>query len=147
MQDFLDEAAVGRAVRCPASATTAYPVHDFDGRLTGLVTLSELRAVPAARRPVTRLSQAATGAEHLVFSTPDEPLAGLRRRLSVRPASPAALHTAGHVLVLGPDGELAGLLTPADFARAAQLGALRRPPPGPPSPGRTLTPAREDASA
>jgi hypothetical protein len=27
--------------------------------------------------------------------------------------------------VLGPSGELAGLLTPADFARAAQIGGLR----------------------
>jgi len=27
--------------------------------------------------------------------------------------------------VLGPSGELAGLLTPADFARAAQFGTLR----------------------
>ena len=42
-----------------------------------------------------------------------------------RPASPAALHTAGYALVLGPSGELAGLLTPADFARAAQFGGLR----------------------
>jgi len=29
-------------------------------------------------------------------------------------------------LVLGPDGELAGVVTPADLARAAQLGALRQ---------------------
>ena len=41
------------------------------------------------------------------------------------PASPAALRTAGYALVLGPSGELAGLLTPADFARAAHVGGLR----------------------
>jgi hypothetical protein len=37
---------------------------------------------------------------------------------------PAALHTAGHALVLGDDGSPAGLLTPADMARAQQVGAL-----------------------
>ncbi len=89
-----------------------------------------------------------------MFTTPDEPLARLRNRLSVRPASPAALHTAGHALVLGPGGELAGLITPADFARAAQFGPLRSPVAGrrptaprlraaPPAPG----PSRADAKA
>ena len=136
VQDFLDEAGVQPGSPLPGrAATTAYPVRDFDGRPAGLVTLSQLRAVPAARRPVTRLSQAATGAEHLVFTTPDEPLAQLRSRLSVRPASPAALHTAGHALVLGPGGELAGVITPADFARAAQFGPLRSPAAGRPAGG------------
>jgi Zn-dependent protease/CBS domain-containing protein len=105
--------------------TTAYPVRDFDGQLSGLVTLTQLLAVPADRRDGTRLSQVATPASHLAFTALDEPLTDLQTRLSVRPASPAALHTTGHALVLGPSGELAGLLTPADFARAAQFGALR----------------------
>ncbi len=104
---------------------TAYPVRDFDGQLSGLMTLTQLLAVPADRRAGTRLSQVATPAAYLAFTTLDEPLTELRARVSVGPASPAALHTAGHALVLGPSGELAGLLTPADFARAAQLGALR----------------------
>ncbi len=41
------------------------------------------------------------------------------------PDSLAALQTTAHALVLGPSGELAGLLTPADFARAVQFSALR----------------------
>lgn len=114
------------------SLATAYPVRDFDGQLSGLVTLSQLMGVPAGRRAVTRLSQVATPVDHLVFTTLDEPLTGLRTRLNVRPAGPAALRTGGHVLVLGPWGELAGVLTPADFARATHLGALR---PGPLRPG------------
>ena len=107
------------------TAATAYPVRDFDGQLSGLVTLTQLLGVPAARRDTTRLSQVATPVAALASTTLDEQLTDLRARLSVRPASPAALHTAGYALVLGPSGELAGLLTPADFARAAQLGGLR----------------------
>ncbi len=124
---------------------TAFAVRDFDGQLTGLVTRSQLSAVPRGRRPVTRLSQAATPVDHLVFSTPDEPLTTLRARLNGRAPVPAARYTAGHVLVLGAGGELAGLLTPADFSRAAGLragattstraGAEGDHPPAPPGRG------------
>jgi Zn-dependent protease len=112
------------------AAATAYPVRDFDGRLAGLVTLAQLLSVPAGRRDVTRLSQVATPVACLAFTTLDEPLTDLQARLvrgdgQRRPASPAALHTAGYALVLGPSGEPAGLLTPADFARAAQTCGLR----------------------
>jgi Zn-dependent protease len=110
--------------------TTAYPVRDFDGQLCGLVTLTQLLAVPGSQRAVTRLSQVATPAAALMFTTLDEPVTDLRARLARGPeqsrlGTPAALHTAGHALVLGPSGELAGLLTPADFVRAAQFGTLR----------------------
>ncbi len=129
VQSFLEgDSELGLAPAPPG--VTAFAVRDFDGQLTGLVTRSQLSAVPRGRRPVTRLSQAATPLDHLVFTTPDEPLTGLRARLNVRPAGPAAMYTAGHVLVLGADGELAGVLTPADFTRAAQLGARRSAPPG-----------------
>jgi Zn-dependent protease len=126
VQEFLDgKAGAGQGTLQAHSATTAYPVRDFDGGLQGLLTLSQLQAVPPARRETTRLSQVATPVGQVVISTPDEPLTELRSRLAVRPTSPAALHTAGHALVLGADGELAGLITPADFVRAAQFGALR----------------------
>ena len=122
VEAFLQEDGGGGLARLGA---TAYPVRDFDGQLSGLMTLAQLLAVPAARRAGTRLSQVATPVAYLTFTTLDEPLTELRARASVGPASPAALHTAGHAVVLGPSGELAGLLTPADFARAAQFGALR----------------------
>ena len=129
VQAFLDGDAGAEPGRLPPRpAATAYPVRDFGGGLQGLVTLSQLRAVPSARREMTRLSQVATPADHVVFSTLDEPLTELRRRLAVRPASPAALHTAGHALVLRADGELAGVITPADFAQAARPGAPRTGP-------------------
>ncbi len=122
VQDFLEEDGGDRLAHLGA---TAYPVRDFDGQLSGLVTLTQLLAVPVTARAGTRLSQVATPVACLTFTTLDEQLTDLRARLSVGPASPAALHTTGHALVLGPSGELAGLLTPADFARAAQFGALR----------------------
>jgi hypothetical protein len=60
----------------------------------------------------------------VVTTTPDEPLGQLLSRLSIRPAIPAALHTAGHALVVTEDGAPAGVLTPDDFRRAGQLGRL-----------------------
>jgi len=114
VQAFLEDDGGDGLARLGA---TAYPVRDFDGQLSGLMTLTQLLAVPADRRDSTRLSQVATPVAYLTFTTLDEPLTELRARVSVGPASPAALHTAGHALVLGPSGELAGLLTPADFAR------------------------------
>jgi hypothetical protein len=56
--------------------------------------------------------------------TAREPLSGVLARMAVRPTTPAALHTVGHAPVPGDDGSLAGLLTPADKARARQVGAL-----------------------
>jgi Zn-dependent protease len=109
-----------------AGAATAVPIRDFDGRPAGILTLSQLAAVPPERRDAVRLSDVATPLAHVVTATPDEPLPHLLERLRARPAIPAALHTAGHVLILGPDGAAAGVLTPADFARASQLGALRQ---------------------
>ena len=104
-------------------------MRDFDGQLSGLVTLTQLLAVPENRRDAARLSQVATPVAYLTFTTLDEPLTGLRARLAQgghgRPDSLAALQTTAHALVLGPSGELAGLLTPADFARAVQFSALR----------------------
>lgn len=105
-------------------------MRDFDGQLCGLVTLTQLLAVPASHRDSARLAQVATPVAALTFTTLDEPVTDLRARLSrggeqIRPLSPAIRHTAGHALVLGPSGELSGLVTPADFARAAQFGARR----------------------
>jgi len=141
VQDFLGEDSPGQgslgrdfpgrdgADRLGRHGATAYPVRDFDGQLSGLVTLTQLLAVPENRRGGARLSQVATPVAYLTFTTLDEPLTDLRARLAHGvqggPDSLAALHTTAHALVLGPSGELAGLLTPADFAQAAQFSALR----------------------
>ena len=124
---FLDSAGPGAALAGPAgSAATAFPLRDFDGRLAGILTLSQLAALRADRCDTTRLSDIATPIAHVVTTMPDEPLSDLLARMAVRPAIPASLHTMGHALVLGDDGALAGVLTPADMARASQIGALYR---------------------
>ena len=146
-RDFLGQPSPGRhgGDRLARHNATAYPVRDFDGQLSGLVTLTQLLAVPENRRGGTRLSQVATPVTYLTFTTLDEPLADLRFRLAhgeqSRPGSPATLHIPAHALVLGPSGELAGLLTPADLAQAVQSGALRAATAGA-GPGAALTPTR-----
>jgi Zn-dependent protease len=120
VQSFLDDRA-GNAVGGGASA---FPLRDFDGRAAGVLTLSQLALVPADQRDRLRLTDVATPVADVVTTTPDEPLGQLLSRLSIRPAIPAALHTAGHALVLTEDGAPAGVLTPGDFRRAGQLGRL-----------------------
>lgn len=120
----LSGGAPGGMMLQPAAAV--YPLHDFDGRPAGLLTLTQLAAVPPERREALRLRDIATPLEFLVTTTADEPLNGLMERMSGWPRVPAAVHTAGHALILDADGRLAGVVTPADLARAGQLGALRR---------------------
>jgi len=124
---FLDGEGPGAAqAGLAGTAATAFPLRDVDGGLAGLLTLSQLAALRAERRDTTRLSDVATPIAHVVTTTPDEPLSGLLARMGARPTIPAALHTMGHALVLGDEGALAGVLTPADMARAGQVGALYR---------------------
>jgi Zn-dependent protease len=121
--------ASGTSPRAPGltgSGATAFALADFDGRPAGLLTLSQLAAVPPDRQDTVRLRDIATPLAQVVTTTGDESVATLLGRLAVWPRVPAAVHTAGHALVLHPDGSLAGVLTPADLARATQLGALRQ---------------------
>lgn len=128
-REFTDPA--GQALGAVGHGTVAFPLRDFDGRADGVLTLTQLAAVPPGRRGTVRLSDVATPLADVVTTTPDEPLNGLLGRLGHVPATPAAMHTSGHALVLDEDGRPAGVLTPADFARASQLGALRPEPPSP----------------
>jgi Zn-dependent protease len=107
-----------------ASGVAAFPLRDFEGHAAGLLTLSQLALVPADRWDRLRLIDVATPIGQVVTTTLDEPMGQLLARLSIRPASPAALHTAGHALVIADDGAPAGVLTPDDFRRAGQLGQL-----------------------
>jgi len=122
VQSFID----GQVAGGHRSRATAFALYDIDGRPAGLVTLTQLAAVPPGRRGVARLSDAGTHVSKLVTTTGDEHLASLLERMAARPANPADLLTIGHALVLAADGTLAGVVTPADFARASQLGMLRR---------------------
>ena len=122
VQSFLDGGTASGGMA--ASGTTAFPLRDFEGHAAGLLTLSQLALVPADRWDQLRLTDVATPLAQVVTTTLDEPMGQLLTRLSVRPATPAALHTAGHALVIIDDGTPGGVLTPDDFRRAGQLGQL-----------------------
>jgi len=131
VQSFLDDragsaAAGGAGAPLGTIGASAFPLRDFEGHAAGLLTLSQLALVPAGQRDRLRLADVATPVADVVTTTPDEPLGQLLTRLSIRPSIPAALHTAGHALVLTDDGAPAGVLTPDDFRRAAQAGWLAR---------------------
>ena len=115
---------VGGTLSLGASGAAAFPLRDFEGHAAGLLTLSQLALVPADRWDQLRLLDVATPLGQVVTTTLDEPMGRLLARLSIRPTTPAALHTAGHALVVGDDGAPAGVLTPDDFRRAGQLGQL-----------------------
>ena len=117
-------AAASGTTGLAASGATAFPLRDFEGHAAGLLTLSQLALVPADRWDRLRLIDVATPVGQVVTTTLDEPMGQLLARLSIRPATPAALHTAGHALVITGDGTAAGVLTPDDFRRAGQLGQL-----------------------
>ena len=131
-----DGGPAGEAVLRPrdlpvTSGAVAFGVRDWNGRAAGVLTLTQLAALPADSRDSLRVSEVATPAQDVVTASLDEPMEQLVTRLAIRPATPAALHTAGHVLVVADDGSPAGVLTPADFARASQLGSLIQGRPAP----------------
>jgi Zn-dependent protease len=127
VQLFLDD----RAGSVAPGGASAFPLRDFEGHAAGVLTLSQLALVPAGQRDRLRLADVATPVADVVTTTPDEPLGQLLSRLTIRPAIPAALHTAGHALVLTEDGAPAGVVTPDDFRWASQHGWLVRGRPGP----------------
>ena len=93
----------------------ALPLRSFDGHPAGVVTAAALAAVPADRRHIVRAGDVAIGVPALVMVTPDQPVTDLLARL-------AAGRTVAAVVA---GGQLLGLITPADLARAAAGGRLR----------------------
>ena len=110
VQAFLDGHALDHRLR-------AYPVQEFDGRLAGLVPFGSLLRVPPERRAAVRVSTVTVPVDELVSTRPDEPLTELVGRMSL----------AGNGWALVFDGDrLAGVVTPDDLARAAELGPAAR---------------------
>jgi Zn-dependent protease/CBS domain-containing protein len=98
------------------SRHSAYPVEGFDGGIAGLVTLAQLRRVPPAQRDTTRLVDIAIAIPDVAIAAPRDSLVSLLDRLT-----PDA---GGRALVFD-HGELVGILTPTDVARAAELRGMR----------------------
>jgi Zn-dependent protease/CBS domain-containing protein len=102
------------AMRYPFST---YPIVDASGRLTGLVTLNRIRAVPPPRRDTTRLGEVACSPEEVPTARPDEPLADLLPRM--------AGCSDGRAVVVDNDGRVVGVLSASDIARAVALAEIR----------------------
>jgi Zn-dependent protease len=94
----------------------ALPLRGFDGHPAGVVTAAALYAVPADRRHIVRAGDVAIPMSALVLVGPDEPVADLATRL-------AGGRTVAAVV---SGGQLLGLITAADLARAAGQGERPR---------------------
>lgn len=94
----------------------AFPIADEAGRLTGLVTLAQVRAVPRAGWGTTRLRDIACALDDVAVARPDEPVTELLSRFTDC--------SAGHAPVV-VDGRVVGLVTPEAIERRA--GLVSRP--------------------
>jgi Zn-dependent protease len=90
------------------------PLRSFDGHPAGVVTAAALAAVPPDRRHIVRAGDVAIGVADLVLLHPGQPVTDLPARL-------AAGRTVAAVVA---GGQLLGLITQADLARAAAGGRL-----------------------
>ena len=97
---------------------SAFPLIDDDGGLVGLLTLSRLKGLPAAKRSTTPASRAACPISEVPTADPDEPVIHLLERIVTSPD--------GRALVLD-EGRLVGIVSPTDISRVLQFEALRRP--------------------
>jgi Zn-dependent protease/CBS domain-containing protein len=104
-------------VTVPASATVTRFLHELQPWLrhsvfpVGLVTVRRINQVPADDRDRTTLREVAFPLADVAQATPDEPVADLLPRLNER--------SEGRALVFA-DGQLAGIVAPADISRALE---------------------------
>lgn len=109
-------------VTVPASATVAQFLSDYlpwhrhsafpvveDGQAVGLITVHRANQVPAGQRGSTLVRDAACPLAEVAQATPDEPVADVLPRLTGC--------SDGRALVLA-DGQLAGIVSPADLSHA-----------------------------
>jgi Zn-dependent protease len=98
---------------------SAFPLRNLDGTLVGMVTLARLRTVPVRQRLTTRVETVMCPLAQVPTATPQELLVDLLPRLG-------SGCSGGWALVL-QDGQLIGMVSPADIARALDLAALASP--------------------
>jgi Zn-dependent protease/CBS domain-containing protein len=116
----------------------SFPVREFDGRMTGLVSLDALRRLPPEQRSLVRVSQLARPLDAVVTARPDD--------LAVEVATKLAAARQSLALVLDEEDRLVGVVSPTDLARAIAL-SHGRPGDGwrggwgwPPGPGQQPAP-------
>jgi Zn-dependent protease/predicted transcriptional regulator len=96
---------------------SAFPVVDDHGAVLGLVTLHEVRGVPAAARASTPVLAAAVPIDRVLVTTPDVPVTELVAAIS-RPGTRA---------LVVEDGRLVGIVSTTDVTRALEVRGLSRP--------------------
>jgi Zn-dependent protease len=96
----------------PAGAPAAIPLRGFDGQPAGVVTVAALESVPPSQRHLVRAGEVAVPAWAVAVARPDEPASGLLGRL----------HGGSGVAVVVAGGELVGVVTQAQVARAVAGG-------------------------
>ena len=131
VQDFVAQVALTHQF-------STYPLVDAEGRLTGLVTLNRVRAVPPVLRATTSLRQIACPPTEVPTTRPDEPLIELLR----------SMHgcSDGRAVVVDSADRVIGVVSPSDVARALQVTDLRSLDPYPAPSGADLTSLPPDRS-
>ncbi len=110
---------------------STYPLVDPNGRLTGLVTLNRVRAVPPELRATTRLQEIACPPSEVPTAHPEESLVELLERMNGC--------ADGRAVVVDDAGRVVGVVSASDVARSLQLADLRSFDPYPAPSGADLT--------
>ena len=110
---------------------STYPLVDPSGRLTGLVTLNRVRAVPPELRATTRLQEIACPPSEVPTARPEESLVELLERMNGC--------ADGRAVVVDDAGRVVGVVSASDVARSLQLADLRSFDPYPAPSGADLT--------
>jgi len=105
VEQFLESVA-------PNHSFTTYPVHEPSGKLTGVVRLSDLVRLPAGDRASKHLIEVARPIADVPTTNPREDLSALIQRVG--------MGLEQRVLVF-ENGNLVGILSPADVARVITL--------------------------
>ena len=110
---------------------STYPLVDAYRRLTGLVTLNRVRAVPPELRATTRLHEIACTPSEVPTARPEEPLVELLERM----------HGCadGRAVVVDDADRVVGVVSASDVARSLQLADIRSFDPYPAPSGADLT--------
>lgn len=94
---------------------SAYPVVAPDGSVRGLVTLGQLREVPASARATTLVGDVTVPLAQVATCAPETPVADLVPRLAA---------DAGRRALVFEQGRLVGILTPTDITRVLETRQL-----------------------
>jgi CBS domain-containing protein len=114
LQEFLDQYALQHPF-------TAFPTRDVEGRVDGLIALSQLKQVPGEQRNGVRVRDVMWTLDQVPTARAGEPLTALLERMGGSAASRALVF----------DGDrLVGIVSPNDVSRAMQMAALRHPTSG-----------------